>query len=421
MKKKIIIGIIAAVVIIGVVGLRASSKNKNNFTAVRTASVSKGNINAYLSTTATIKSKNSKSYFAPQQSKIKSVNVKVGDRVKKGDVLVTYQVQDASAAVKQAQINLSNAQSQKQDLLNTVASNNQKLTDTNNQINDVTNQINALSAQQNKDPNFQKDGGATQLQQLNSTLSQLNSTKNAIPDLTEKLKQADNQIALAQINLDTANTNASQNIDKNVADFDGVVTAVNAVVGSSQVGGASGGSASGGSSAGAAVTIEDQSNLQAEVNLDKYSATEVKVGQTSDLTFANKNYKGKISYVAPAAQTTNSTSGQTTTLSADIDIDAPQDGLVEGFDADVNILIGQVNDIIKVPTESIKTDKSGKNYIFVVSNNKAVQKEIQLGLQSDTEAQINSGVNVGDKVILNPSASMQNGTAVKDSTSTGGK
>lgn len=219
--------------------------------------------------------------------------------------------------------------------------------------------------------------------------------------------------------MDTANTNAAQSTDKNVADFDGVVTAVNAVVGSSQAVGAS--SSAGSSSAGAAVTIEDQSNLQAEVNLDKYSSSEVKVGQTSDLTFANKDYKGKVSYVAPAAETTTSTSGQTTILPADIDIDAPQDGLVEGFDADVNILIGQVNDIIKVPTESIKTDKSGKNYVFVVSNNKAVQKEVQLGLQSDTEAQINSGVNSGDKVILNPSASMQNGTAVKDSTSTGGK
>ncbi|MFT8315282.1 MAG: HlyD family efflux transporter periplasmic adaptor subunit [Clostridium sp.] len=420
MKKKVIIAIIAAVVIVGIVGLRMSAKNKNNFTAVRTASVTKGNINAYLSTTAAIKSKNSKSYFAPQQSKVKSVNVKVGDKVKKGDVLVTYQVQDTSATVKQAQINLNNAQSQKQDLLNTVASNNQKLNDTNNQINDITNQINALKEQQSKDPNFQKDGGATQLQQLNSTLSQLNSTKSSIPDLTEKLKQADNQISLAQINLDTANTNAAQNTDRNVADFDGVVTAVNAVVGSSQVVSASAAGASGGS-AGAAVTIEDQGSLEAEVNLDKYSATEVKVGQTANLSFANKDYTGKVSYVAPAAETTTSTTGQNTTLTADIDINAPQDGLVEGFDADVNILTGQVNDIIKIPAESIKTDKSGKNYVFIVSNNKAVQKEVQLGLQSDTEAQINSGVNVGDKIILNPSASIQNGTAVKDSTSTGGR
>lgn len=418
MKKKIITGIIIVAVIVGIVGLRVSAKNKGSFTTVRTTTVTKGNINAYLSTTATIKSKNTKSYFAPQQSKVKTVNVKVGDKVKKGDVLVTYEVQDTSSAVKQAQLNLENARSQKQELLDTQSSNNQKLADTNKDIKDTENQINELKNQQKSDPNFDKTGGSTKLQQLNSTLTQLKTTKQSITDLTEKLKQADNQIALAQLNLDTANKNANESVDKNVADFDGVVVEVNATEGSSQVVGTS---AAGGVSSGAAVVIADQSNFKAQVNLDKYSASEVKAGQTVDLTFANKDYKGKVSFVAPTAQTTTSTTGQNTTLPADIDINAPQDGLVEGFDADVNILTGEVNDAIRVPAESIKTDKSGKNYVFIVSNDKAVQKEVQLGLQSDTQAQINSGVKVGDKVILNPSASIQNGTAVKDSKSTGGK
>lgn len=305
MKKRIIIGVIAAVVIIGIVGLGISSKKNRSFTSVRTGNVTKGDISDYLSTTATIKAKNSKSYFAPQQSVVKSVNVKVGDRVKKGDVLVTY---DA----------------------------------------------------------------------------------------------------------------AGSESDENVADFDGVVTEVNAVVGSSQTGSMSSTTSSGASS-GAAVTVDDQSNLQAEVNLDKYSATEVKVGQPVDVTFANKKYKGRVSFVAPSAQTVTSSTGQTTTLLADIDIDAPQTGLVEGFDADVDILVGKVNNVIKVPAESIKTDKYGNNYIFIVSNNKAVQKKVKLGLQSDTDAQVTSGVNSGNKVILNPSASLQNGMLVRDSRSTGGK
>lgn len=418
MKKKIITGIIIAVVIVGIIGLRVSAGKKGSFTTVRAAAVTKGNINAYLSTTATIKSKNTKSYFAPQQAKVKAVNVKVGDKVKKGDVLVTYEVQDTSSAVKQAQLNLNNAKSQKQELVSTQASNNEKLSDTNNEIKDTENKINQLKQQQKKDPNFEKTGGLTNLQQLDSKLTQLKTTKQSITDLTEKLKQADNQIALAQINLDTANKSANESVDKNVADFDGVVVEVNAVQGSSQIVGTS---AAGGASSGAAVVIADQSNFKAQVNLDKYSSSEVKVGQAVDLTFANRDYKGKVSYVAPTAQTTASTTGQNTTLPADIDIDVPQEGLVEGFDADVNILTGQVNDAIKVPAESIKTDKSGKNYVFIISNDKAVQKEVQIGLQSDTQAQINSGVKVGDKVILNPSASIQNGTAVKDTKSTGGK
>jgi HlyD family secretion protein len=315
--------------------------------------------------------------------------------------------------VKQAQINLSTAQSQKQDLLNTAASNNQKLNDINSQINDTQNQINNLTALQKSNPaQYAAAKGDDQLKTLNSTLSSLNTSKDNIPDETEKLKQADNQIKLAQVNLDTANTNLAQSADKNVADFDGVVTAVNVSEGSAQASGST-------SAGGAAVTIEDQSSFVAEVNLDKYSTSEIKLGENANVVFANKNYTGSVSYIAPSAQTTASSSGQTTTLIADIDITSTQSGLVEGFDADANILVGEVKDINKVPVESVKTDKNGKNYVFIVQNNKAVQKEIQLGLQSDTEAQINSGLSVGDKVILNPSASLQSGTAVKESA--GGK
>lgn len=409
MKKKFIIGIIVVVVIVGAIGLSRMGKNKGNFTTVKTASVTKGDIKAYFSTTATIKSKNSKDYFAPSQSKVKTVNVKIGDKVKKGQVLVTYQVQDLNAAVKQAQINLSTAQSQKQDLINTQNLNNQKLSDTNNQITDTTNQINNLTALQKSNPAaYSAAGGDKQLQTLNSTLTTLNSTKDQIPDETEKLKQADNSINLAQVNLNTANENLANNVDSNVADFDGVVTALNAQVGNSGTG-----SVASGSGSSAAVTIEDQSSLEAEVNLDKYSASEVKVGEGATLNFANKNYTGKVSYVAPSAETSTSSGTQSTTLTADVDIDAPQDGLVEGFDADVNILTGESDNVIKVPAESIKTDKSGNNYVFVISNGKAHKKEVQLGLQSDTDAEIKSGLNTSDKVILNPSASIQDGTLVK--------
>lgn len=409
MKKKFIIGIIVVVVIVGAIGLSRMGKNKGNFTTVKTASVTKGDIKAYFSTTATIKSKNSKDYFAPSQSKVKTVNVKIGDKVKKGQVLVTYQVQDLNAAVKQAQINLSTAQSQKQDLINTQNLNNQKLSDTNNQITDTTNQINNLTALQKSNPAaYSAAGGDKQLQTLNSTLTTLNSTKDQIPDETEKLKQADNSINLAQVNLNTANENLANNVDSNVADFDGVVTALNAQVGNSGTG-----SVASGSGSSAAVTIEDQSSLEAEVNLDKYSASEVKVGEGATLNFANKNYTGKVSYVAPSAETSTSSGTQSTTLTADVDIDAPQDGLVEGFDADVNILTGESDNVIKVPAESIKTDKSGNNYVFVISNGKAYKKEVQLGLQSDTDAEIKSGLNTSEKVILNPSASIQDGTLVK--------
>jgi HlyD family secretion protein len=42
-----------------------------------------------------------------------------------------------------------------------------------------------------------------------------------------------------------------------------------------------------------------------------------------------------------------------------------------------------------------------------------VEKTESLGLQSDVTAQVLSGVSAGDQVILNPGATVSNGTLVK--------
>ena len=52
--------------------------------------------------------------------------------------------------------------------------------------------------------------------------------------------------------------------------------------------------------------------------------------------------------------------------------------------------------------------------VIIGSFNKAVEKTVHLGLQSDTDAEVLDGVTQGDKLISNPSASIQNGTLVKE-------
>ena len=44
------------------------------------------------------------------------------------------------------------------------------------------------------------------------------------------------------------------------------------------------------------------------------------------------------------------------------------------------------------------------------------EKKVTIGSQSDTEVQIAKGIKKGEKVILNPSTSISEGTTVKEST-----
>jgi HlyD family secretion protein len=397
MKKKYVIWAIIIVVIGGVIFLRVQSQNKLKYTSVKTTNAVKGDIKSYLSTTASIKSKNSKDYYG-LSGKISAVNVKVGDTVKSGEVLVKYDTPDLNSSVKQAQIQYDNAVLTKQSEVNANNDMSSKMADLDKQIADLDAKISAAEA--SKNPQDAANVSALQSQSL-----QLKQTRDSLklPFSNEQLKQADNSIALAKITVDSSNTNLAKNSDSITADFDGVVTAVNAVVGST------------GNPAMAAITIQDLSNLKGVISVGKYDAAKLSLGQTAIIKTQNNQYNGKVSFIDPAAKQTVSASGTDSSLNVEIDITNPGSDLKVGFDNDVDILLGEANNVLKVPVEAIKTDKNDKNYVFVVQGNKAYQKEVKLGIQSDTDVQIISGVNEGDSVILNPSASIQDGSFVKES------
>ena len=400
MKKKIIIWGVIIVVVGGVIGISAAGRNKVKYVNVKTSEAIQGDIKSYLSTTATIKSKNSKDYY-PLQGKVKKVNVKVGDTVSKGQVLVEYEVTDPNVAVKQAQISYDNAVLAKQIQVNSNNDMKNKMADLDKQISDLDNQI----AEAKKNP-LQ----AENVIKLEEKKAQLKVTRDPLklPFTNEQLKQSDNSISLAKLNLDSAKQNALKSQDKLTSDIDGVVTSVTAVEGAASM-----------ASAQAAVTVQDVSSLKAVLSVGKYDAAKVQVGQDAIIKSAGKEYKGKVSAVDPAAKKTVSATGSDTALGVEIDILDKAEELKIDFDADVDVLLGQVNGVTKVPAESIKTNKEGKAFIYAVEGDKAVQKEVKLGIQSDMEAQVVEGVKTGDKVILNPGEAVKNDTPVKEASGDG--
>ena len=391
MKKGIIIGIVIVALVGGGFYIRSRGSSKNKFTAVKIGTVIKGDVKSYLTTTATIKSKSVKDYFG-QAMKITKVNVKVGDSVKKGDVLVVFDVTDINSSVKQAELQYSNAVLSKQIQVNGNNDIKNKIADLNKQIKDLDNLI-ASSLPQDV-ANVPKNENSRD--QLKATRDNLKTVS------TEQFKQSDNAISLASITLEAAKAKVSPGKDTIVADFDGIVTAVNVIEGGT------------GNPAQAAITIQDINNLKAIVSVGKYDAQKIVLGQPAEIKSNGVILNGKVAFIDPIAKKTVSSTGTDTTLNTEIDITDKPDGLKVDFDTDINILLGEKTNIIKVPAESIKSDKDGRTYVFVIESDKAVEKTVKLGLQSDMEAEILEGVKEGDKVILNPVASIIGGTIVKE-------
>ncbi|MNO67423.1 putative efflux system component YknX [compost metagenome] len=162
----------------------------------------------------------------------------------------------------------------------------------------------------------------------------------------------------------------------------------------------------------AAVTVQNVANLKVTLSLSRYDAAKVTIGQDAVIKNNGKEYKGKVSYISPTAEVAKTSTSGEANLSVDINITDVNPELKIGFEADVDILLNEAKNVIKVPTESLKTDKTGKSVIYIVEDNKAVEKEVTKGIQSDTEVQV-EGVTTGAKVILNPTDTIKDGTLVK--------
>lgn len=406
MKKKVIAGIIAGAVILAVFAI--SRPDKNSYLTVQAIEVSQGELQSYLSTTGVIKSQDMKEYYGPQ-SKVSKVNVKVGDKVKKGAILVTYEVDDQNNNIKQAEIQYDNAILQKQDLENQNADINKKIKDKNNEIADLNNKIEDINTQIKTLQNSKEPTAAAQIQELEKTKSALAQQKSSIeqqrdsiqPVSTERLKQGDNSIAAAKANLDSAKDKASKVVSKIVASNDGVVTDINIVEGSI------------GNVAQPAVIVQNTENLKVVLSVGKYDADNIKLNQTAAIKNSHKEYKGKVTYIAPAAEKSQDPGNSDITLIVEVTITDTNPDLKIDFDVDTDILLSEVKEAIKVPSECIKTNKEGKNFVYIVKEGKAAEKEIKLGVESDIEAQIIEGLNTGEKVIINPEDTIKNGTLVQ--------
>ncbi|KEJ03815.1 efflux RND transporter periplasmic adaptor subunit [Clostridium botulinum] len=352
MKKKTIIitGVVLLIGLFVILGIFKSKKNSN--ISVKTIKVTKGNVESYLSTTGNVVSKNKKEYFGGQ-AKVKKVNVKVGDKVKKGQSLLNFDMSELENDRQVAQMEYDNAISQKK----------------------------ALKSQKNSEQN-----------KMNSITS-------------SQIEQVENAVRLAELKLESVNDKINES-EETVADIDGIVTEVNA-----QAGGISTGQGQ------PLVVVENVDDLKVAVSLGKYDSTKVKKGMKAFVKNDDKKYEAKVDFIAPTAKKTvkEAGGGNDTTLDCEIYLSKNNTkDLRIGFDVDVDILLGESKNVLKIPLESIKTDKYNKSHVYVVEEGKVKEKPVQLGTQSDMEAEIISGLKSGEKVILNPNTSIKTGVSVQE-------
>ena len=156
------------------------------------------------------------------------------------------------------------------------------------------------------------------------------------------------------------------------------------------------------------VTIADLSQMLAVVTIDETDVPTVEVGQTAEIiadALPDSTYPGVVTKVGLMPITSQLTTEQATDFEVEIELDVFSPFLRPGMNVKTDIITDEKLDVLTIPIQASgkrKIDDKLKETVFVVQDGKAILTEIFVGVSSDTEIEIISGIKEGDTVIIGP-------------------
>ncbi len=442
----IIVGVVIIVLAVAVVfGMQQVSANAATAARVQTTPVQRGTLIATVNAAGNVSTPEEAAMAFQTSGKVAKVSVQVGDKVKKGQLLMQLDTTDLQLSLRNAQINLASAQASYdstkaslqfaiQTAQANLASAKASYDDTKAKNDQNINQlIVAKSALDKAATALQTAQGAynaiawrgdvgmtTQAANLqtatadyDSALANYKITAAGINDTALRTAQAqlDNaQTALeqAQKNLDTSMRTAQAQLDaaqlavqtatRNLdnasiyAPFDGVISQVNFSAGDS-------------ASSGTAVAIADLSNLQIKVTIAEVDLPRIKVGESSQLSFdaiPGKNYNAKVIAIGPVGTITSGVVNYPVIVS----ITDADDSVKPGMTANLNIIVDQRQNVLLVPNRAVRTQGNQKT-VTVLYKGQQITTPITTGLSNDSSTEVISGLQEGDQVVLNQTTTRQ--------------
>ena len=450
-KLSLILGGLLIVVIIGSVFI-FSSRAKSNQVTYRSVKLTKGDITQTIDVVGNVRAVPSAVLNWQTSGVVGAVDVKVGDQVKAGDIILSLLDESLPATILQAKTDLLTAQLDLDKAkvgnpaLETAA---QALADaeydyaskkfirdyhisgaSEDQIEngrrayEVANQA-YLSAMQEYDAWIEKPENDPQKVQMAEKLKNALDQKNAaVINLTRILGSYWNYsletvfnnydaakitLAQAQVTWEQYNENSSAyvvaaeakvqalvntiNSAKIVSPFDGTITDLISSAGETVTSGTQ------------ALQLDDLTHLMIDVNVSEVDVNKLVVGQEAVITFAaipTKTYQGVVIKIGNAG----SSSSGVVQFGATVQVVEADQMVKPGFSATISIVINKVQKALLVPNLAVVTDASGKSYILVSKNGKTTPVAVELGLKSDQYTEVKSGdLKEGDTVLISLSTS----------------
>jgi RND family efflux transporter MFP subunit len=103
----------------------------------------------------------------------------------------------------------------------------------------------------------------------------------------------------------------------------------------------------------------------------------------------------------------------TRTMHTEVDVPNPGKALMPGLYAEATLTLERKNDALVVPLQAVNQAGEAASIFLVDPNNTVQERKITLGLQTATDAEVLSGLNEGDRVVVSDQSSLKAGMHVK--------
>lgn len=358
-------------------------------TEYQTGQVTRGSIISTVTESGNVASTNITNIGSPTNGIISELYVKNGDKVSVGDKL--FSVKSTATPQEQAAAYASYLVAQ-------------------NSLNSAKSKINSLqSSLFQANQAFMNDRGIS-----NPTDQQKTDPKYIEENATWLQAEADynNQsgvIAAAQASYNNASLTYQQTQDAFItAPVDGTVANLSATVGSNVAasgvsyngtlsGGNSSSASSSSSNSSSVLVLGNFSNLSIKAPVNEVDVSKIKPGQKATITvdaFPDKTFVGKVNSV----DTIGTNSSGVVTYNAYITFVAPPPTIVPGMTASAVVQTDRRDDALMVPTSAVQTNSSG-SYIRELKNGQLTQVPVEIGISSDTDTEITSGLSEGETIV----------------------
>lgn len=312
----------------------------------------------------------------------------IGDHVKKGDLLMEIETPDLDAQIAQAEATLAQSKATLAQLRAAlaVAQSNAKLAQTTAERYRILLQQESVAKQ-----DYDNQAAAAEVAVAN-------------------IRQAEENIHAAEATIvaNAANLKRLQELKvyaRLVAPFDGVVTfrSAQADVGTLITSGNTTASRE-------LIRVAQIDTIRVFVNVPQSSSTLVHTGQTADLIvdeFPGRTFPGRVK------GTTNSVDFTSRALLAVVLVDNPKGELLPGMYAKVRFVLPHAIPVLMLPADALVLKSDGPHAAVVGPDHKVHFHKLSLGRDLGAELEVNSGLNNGDAVVLNPTDAIREGVTVE--------